>query len=942
MAVPLKIILLSTVFLIVLSHAQVSAESRNLRGLSESKIRTESNTLFSPGRSTIIIACDKNFMPYTMQNSEGEPAGIFIEIWRLWARKTGYPIAFDFSDWNSTINRIKTGEVDIHSGLFINEQRRQFMDFSKPFYESMNSVFYIRKRGKISSIEMLEGESVGVIEGSDASNYLRSQHSHITLIEFDNPKTLIESALNGNIRAVADESLGFLWTLGHMGRAGDFKRMEKPLGRKKMVAAVSKGRRELLELIESGLDAISIQELDEIESRWIYLPEARYFRTTVSRIHLSDQEKAWLKSHGIVRIGVKPNYPPFEFLDKEKKYSGITSDYIRLLEKRLELDFQLIKTGWPIESVMTDDESNIDLFSYQPVNPEIRQQLAFSQSYLNFPIVIITQSVTQYIRGLEDLNGKQVAVVKGSSSHSYLQRHFPYIKLFPFETPYKGLYSVTTGKSFAFVGDLASATKLISKHGLLNLKVAASTPYSHELSFAIRLDQPELLNIINKGLESISLKEKNDISKRWLSIKREDDTDRAMFQKAIVIISVLAIAIILIILIWNYRIRKREGRFRSLTEKKVDITQAFSKNGIIVYQSPSHNSLLGYQNKELLGRSINDLLHQEDHDKWKESLSRLQEGEGSVSLIHRLRHKNGEYRFFESNCIDMTGDKDLKAIVINARDVTDRLIAEKEAQKYKTELEKRVRERTYELTLTNNQLNREVQRHEKARKQILNYQDSLRSLTSELALAEERERRKIAVDLHDHVSQKLALCRLKLGLLEKHTTHVEGRKILKEAVDLCQRSLTDTRNLTFEISPPSLYELGLEAALDELIEITQKKYSIQAKFIDDEQPKPMKRDMKITLYRIVSELIINTVKHAQADNLTVDVARKDALIRLTVSDDGIGFDSSTVNSYNTRTASFGLFSIRERLGKLGGKMDIISRPGQGTVVVLSAPLLEES
>ena len=280
----------------------------------------------------------------------------------------------------------------------------------------------------------------------------------------------------------------------------------------------------------------------------------------------------------------------------------------------------------------------------------------------------------------------------------------------------------------------------------------------------------------------------------------------------------------------------------------------------------------------------------------------------------------------------------MRAIVISARDVTDRITAEEGLKRAHAQLEQRVAERTAALTDINIELQREIEAHEEAKQKILTYQDLQRSLTSELALAEERERRRIAVDLHDRVSQALALCQIKLGLLQKHALDPEAGKTLAEALKLCHTALADTRTLTFEISPPELYELGLEAALDELTEMTGKEHAVATEFVDDEEPKPLTLEVQVTLYRAVRELIINVVKHARADRIKVSVRREEHTIRVDVSDDGIGFDPSKVYAFGVRDKSFGLLSIRERIGLLGGSMEIDSQVGGGTRVHLRAPL----
>jgi len=231
---------------------------------------------------------------------------------------------------------------------------------------------------------------------------------------------------------------------------------------------------------------------------------------------------------------------------------------------------------------------------------------------------------------------------------------------------------------------------------------------------------------------------------------------------------------------------------------------------------------------------------------------------------------------------------------------------------------------------------RDITTERQAQKRLLDYQKRLRDLTSEMSLTEERERRRIATELHDQITQQLILFKINLGSLPKEQLPSELTKSLDEIYQNLDRIIGDTRTLTFDLSSPTLYELGLEAAIREwLYEEVQEKHKIHTEFEDDEQSKPLDDDVRALLYRAVRELLVNIVKHAQAKNVKVSISRDNDKVRIVVADDGVGFIPSPQLN---KTGGFGLFSIRERLSYLGGSIDIESKPGQGTLVRLTAPI----
>ena len=216
------------------------------------------------------------------------------------------------------------------------------------------------------------------------------------------------------------------------------------------------------------------------------------------------------------------------------------------------------------------------------------------------------------------------------------------------------------------------------------------------------------------------------------------------------------------------------------------------------------------------------------------------------------------------------------------------------------------------------------------------YQRKLRSLASELTLAEQRERRRIAVDLHDHIAHLLVMCKLKLSPLGQHVAGGDARTIeqIKDALD---EAISYTRTLIFRLSPPVLYELGLEAAVEWLSGQFHSRHDLTVEVRDDKQPKPLGEDMRTALFQSIRELLFNVVKHAGCKRAVVSLARSDNSIVITVQDQGIGFDPAT-SSEQRPAAGLGLFSVRERIDLLGGSMEVASAPGRGTRITITAPL----
>jgi signal transduction histidine kinase len=208
-------------------------------------------------------------------------------------------------------------------------------------------------------------------------------------------------------------------------------------------------------------------------------------------------------------------------------------------------------------------------------------------------------------------------------------------------------------------------------------------------------------------------------------------------------------------------------------------------------------------------------------------------------------------------------------------------------------------------------------------------------------LAEERERRRIATEVHDHVGQNLAFAKIKLGDLLRSVTSPDHKVTLDEIGKIVDEAIQDTRSLISELGSPVLYELGFVPAVQWLTQQASKRHRITIGFEDDGQAKPLSEEMRVLLFQAIRELLANIVRHSAAQTAKVTIERTEDEVRVNVRDDGIGFDPTDVDRTRYESGGFGLFSIRERLEPMGGKMNLTSELGQGTQVTLVGPLTSE-
>jgi PAS domain S-box-containing protein len=221
-------------------------------------------------------------------------------------------------------------------------------------------------------------------------------------------------------------------------------------------------------------------------------------------------------------------------------------------------------------------------------------------------------------------------------------------------------------------------------------------------------------------------------------------------------------------------------------------------------------------------------------------------------------------------------------------------------------------------------------------RQRAKYQESLRSMASELVLAEEQQRRSIATRIHEEISQDLAYAKLRVCALNGAVEDDGCSEQINEINDLLDDAIAGTRALAFELSPPLLHELGFSEAVEWLAEQFEDRHEIDCEVAGGSSAS-LPHAVGLTLFRAVGELLSNIVEHSGANEARITIEQSNGSVVVRVTDDGRGFDADEPLEQREVGKGFGLFTIRERLDYLGGDMSIRSGPLVGTEVTLTAP-----
>lgn len=319
-------------------------------------------------------------------------------------------------------------------------------------------------------------------------------------------------------------------------------------------------------------------------------------------------------------------------------------------------------------------------------------------------------------------------------------------------------------------------------------------------------------------------------------------------------------------------------------------------DGYFTYINPALEQATGYSRQKLQENPIVTFVHPDDREKTAAELDKLASGQVTVDFENRYLHADGSVRHISWVATPLVEEGQIYSI---GRDIT---------------------------------------RQKEAAEQIEEYQLKLRALASELTLAEENERRRIASDLHDHIGHSLALARIQLGKILESGSDTEKTVLVNDISNILLEALQETKNLIFDLSSPTMNELGIAAAIsDWLEEFIERRHGLKTILIDRSDDKPEDHGLRAILFRNTRELLTNVVKHARAQNVQVVIENGPDAFRISVADDGIGCDDDHSSRMGKKESGFGLFSIRERLADFGGELHIRSEPGKGCEAIMTIP-----
>lgn len=627
---------------------------------------TAEEQLWLDTHPVVKVGVDQNWPPFDFVDSKQNHQGIASDYLKILSKTLHINFEITADLWKNVLNDVKKHQLDMLACASITKERTQYLNFTTPYIE-IDTVFVSRKdQPVIHSITGLTEKTVAVPKGTYIHELLKNSPQNISFLFVKSNEEALQALSLGKV----DAYVGNLAVVSHFIEQDLLTNLRVdsrlPAKKSKLSFAIRKDQPLLHRILQKGLNAISSKKHREISRKWINFGSNPL---PLPSLQLNSKQKFWLQTHPDIRLGIDPAWPPIEFIDSHTKiYQGIASEYVAYLEKALA-----IKTNYDPDLswkqvIEQFKAGEIDVLPAVSKTPEREKYLNFTRPYLKFPYVLFTRNDAELITEITELIDKKIVVEKNYANYDILKQNYPEIALVLVDNTEQALSTLSLGLADAYMGNLAATSHIMLQTGITNIKVAAPTPFSNDLAFAIRKDWPELIDIIQKTLDSISPRDRNSFKKKWFSIRYEHATDYSL------LLQVIAATLFILVLfsLWLWQIRKQKEVLR-LSEERFQLAMNASKEGLWdwnitdnkIYVSPGYYEMLGYQHNELdsTHKTWKNLLHPDDkYQALKFSAAAINHCSKHYEHEFRLRHKNGYYIHIHSIGSIISNDKNGKAI----------------------------------------------------------------------------------------------------------------------------------------------------------------------------------------------------------------------------------------------------------------------------------------
>ncbi|MEN8130576.1 MAG: transporter substrate-binding domain-containing protein, partial [Pseudomonadota bacterium] len=502
---------------------------------SDALVLTEEEQAWLSDHPDVIIAFDGDYAPYSFIDENGEFGGIAVDFANALAERAGFKLKiYPDGHWNRLYSAAQQRHVDVVATLVKRPKREQWFEFTAPYLSLAQYVITTRENEAISERAQIAGKTFALVKGYSSSGDLLEEFPSIHPFYVDDLSEALEAVLTGK----ADATLADMGIAQHLIAQRGFSNLKFAVryaqGKSDQSFGVRNDWPELVSILERALASLSYAERIEIFQRWSHpeIAKATVVRTRSIINHLSAKERAWLQENPVVRVGAMEAWPPFNFVDKQGRASGIGRDLFDALNQRLEGVLTIVPGPW---DQIYADVTKGGLGAVMDITPkqEREKDFHFTSPYLDIPHVIVARIDTSYLNNEDDLAGKTLALENGFGNVAYFRNNYPKVNIKEYRDTALALDAVARGEADAYAGNRAVALYLIERELMVNLEVHGRLKKTGSiLAFGVRRDQPIFRDILQKALDDLPQHDLQALLRNWVHPRNGNGLDNLHLSQA--------------------------------------------------------------------------------------------------------------------------------------------------------------------------------------------------------------------------------------------------------------------------------------------------------------------------------------------------------------------------------------------------------------------------
>ena len=499
-----------------------SSSVRSSDNLSESKNNSDLASSADSRLQTIVdgqplvelmAGCEYSYPPFCVADENGNADGFSVELLKAAGDAVGISVNFKVDVWDKLTIGLREGKLQVLPLVGKTPEREYLYDFTFPYTTNYGAIFVRKGDSKIKTVADLDGKEIVVMKGDTAEEYVRRQHLSSKISTVETYEIAMQELKDGKYDAVIAQQLMGTNLLNEMGINDIVPTGELLLGfRQDFCFAVRKGDKKLRNLLNEGLSkVIDDGTYDRLYSKWFsgILENERSFV-------LTHKEKDWLAEHPVIRLGFNPHMEPLLIRNSDGTFGGIYPGIFEEINKRLGINIEIVVDDW-YPTVMKAKSRELDgLLANAPSQSKACNLLRTLPLHSSYPVIYVRQNSTFVINDLDDLAGKKIAYHKEVKMlESRLNEYKDKCEIIQTNSTLEAMKLLLEEKVDCILA-VNFENYLIAKHSLIGLKIAYYD-LEHEATIAtgVRDDWPELVGIINKGINLVGPERIQDQFSRW-------------------------------------------------------------------------------------------------------------------------------------------------------------------------------------------------------------------------------------------------------------------------------------------------------------------------------------------------------------------------------------------------------------------------------------------